>query len=129
LSDATPALQRLELLIEDLALSLRIGVGAAERSTPQRILATLQIEVAPRQPRQDSVGEVVDYGVIAERVRALADGERQLLETLAAEIAAAALADPRVAAVTVTLRKPDLFADCGAVGIRASYCRPATSQG
>ncbi len=121
--EPAPSLEALTLLIEALVLNTRIGVGDAERSAPQRILVELAVEVTARQPESDSVAEVVDYGAIAQRVRALAQGERHLLETLAREVAAAAFVDPAVAAVAVTLRKPDLFADCAAVGIRARYRR------
>lgn len=124
-----PRLETLTLLIEQLALVTRMGVGEAERSRPQRLLIDLRVEVVPRQPERDSVEEVVDYGAVAQRVRELAAGERRLLETLAREVAAAAFVDPAVAAVEVTIRKPDLLADCAAVGIRAHYRRGGDDGG
>ena len=124
--DLALELSALRLLIEDLELTMQIGVSDAERAAPQRVLVTLEVEVAARQPEHDRVEEVVDYGTIIERIRTLSGGEVRLLETLAATIAAMSLADPRVAAVTVTLRKPDLMADAGAVGIVASYRRGTT---
>lgn len=117
-----PRLETLTLLIDALTIETRMGVGEEERRRPQRLLLDLRVEVAPRQPRQDDVSEVVDYGAIAQRVRDLAAGERRLLETLAREVAEAALVDPAVAAVEVAIRKPDLLDDC-VVGIRARYRR------
>lgn len=116
-----PATQR--LLIEDLVLRLRIGVGEAERSAPQRLLVSLAVEVEPAEPRHDDVAEVVNYGVIADGIRALANREVKLLETLAGEIATVAFADARVRAVEITLRKPDLFDDVAAVGIIQRFLR------
>ncbi len=114
------------LLIENLELQMRIGVGAAERSRPQRLLVTLRAEVTPQAPRTDEVAEVVDYGVIAAGIRRLAAREVKLLETLAGEMAEVAFADPRVQAVEITLRKPDLFADV-TVGITTRFTRNASA--
>ncbi len=91
-----PDLAAVTLLIEDLELRIRVGVGAAERSKPQRLLVTLKAEVTPLAPREDDVAEVVDYGVIAAGLRRLAAREVKLLETLAGEMAEVAFADPRV---------------------------------
>jgi len=123
LPDPVPEPLAQTLLIENLALALHVGVGEAERARPQRLLVTLRAAVTPRAPRRDEVAEVVDYGVIAAAIRALAGREVKLLETLAGTIAALAFADPRVEAVEVELRKPDLFQDCQ-VGIAARYRRP-----
>jgi dihydroneopterin aldolase len=112
------------LLIENLELRMRIGVGAAERAAPQRLLVTLKAEVAAKAPRADEVAEVVDYGVIAAGLRRLASGEVKLLETLAGAMAEIAFVDPRVQAVEITLRKPDLFADV-TVGITTRFARPS----
>lgn len=124
-----PALVGLTLTIDTLAIETRIGVPDAERRRPQRLLVDLAVEVSAHQPERDSVEEVVDYGAIAQRVRDLAGGERRLLETLAREIAAAAFVDPAVRAVEVVLRKPDIFQDCAAVGIRARYRRDSHDIG
>ena len=55
----------------------------------------------------DDLAATVDYGAIAETVRSLVAGEPvRLIETLAERIAEACLADHRVAAVEVTVHKP-----------------------
>lgn len=123
--DAKPRPLAQRLLIEDLVLRLRIGVGEAERAAPQRLLVSLAVEVEPSAPERDAVEEVVDYGAIAEAVRGLAGREVKLLETLAREIAALAFLDDRVRGVEITLRKPDLFEDVAAVGITQRFLRPA----
>jgi dihydroneopterin aldolase len=123
LPEPSPRCAALHLLVEELVLFLRIGVGAAERSQPQRVLVTLKAEIDPVPPREDRVEEVVDYGWLADQVRALADRDMHLLETLAQEIARRLFAEPRLKALEVSLRKPDIFADAAAVGVCLRFCR------
>jgi dihydroneopterin aldolase len=123
LPDREPSCAALTLLVEDLALFLHIGVGEAERSQPQRVLVTLRAEVEPRLPGHDAIDEVVDYGWVADQVRDLASQEMKLLETLGAEIARRLFREPRLTALEVTLRKPDLFTDLAAIGLRLRFFR------
>ena len=54
----------------------------------------------------DDLEQTVDYGVLAERAAGVIANERHaLVETIAERIATLALEDPRVQAVTVTVRK------------------------
>lgn len=121
--DRDPSCAGLTLLVEDLALFLRIGVGEAERSQPQRVLVTLSAEVEPRLSARDAIDDVVDYGWFADQVRDLAGREMKLLETLGAEIARRLFREPRLTALEVTLRKPDLFTDLAAIGLRLRFFR------
>lgn len=123
LPETVPSCVRSQLLVEDLLLYLRIGVGAAERSQPQRVLVTLKAEVDPLPPQRDRVEEVVDYGWLADQARSLAGQEMQLLETFAVELAKRAFAEPRLRKLEVSLRKPDIFPDAAAVGVQLSFCR------
>jgi dihydroneopterin aldolase len=55
----------------------------------------------------DELGLTVDYGVLADRLVALASGPPvQLIETLAERLAAACLSDPAVQEVEITVHKP-----------------------
>ena len=69
-------------------------------------------------PREDRLDEVLDYdfirSTIAERV---ARGHIHLQETLADELLATLLAHPMVRAARVSTEKPDVYADCAAVGV------------
>jgi dihydroneopterin aldolase len=66
----------------------------------------LELDLAPAAS-SDDVADTVHYGELAERLVAIVEGEPvNLIETLADRLAAACLADPRVAAVTVTVHKP-----------------------
>ena len=57
--------------------------------------------------RSDQLVDTYDYGVLAQRAAAIVGGEaRNLIETVAAEIAEDVMTDERVHAVEVVLHKP-----------------------
>ena len=101
------ALQPDQILISRLELSTRIGATDAERSQPQRILASLMLEPTRSfAEMRDRLGMTVDYDAVAQAVKAHAQaGERTLIETLAEEIAALVLRRFAVNAVEIELRK------------------------
>ena len=83
------------------------GVLPEEQSRPQPFEVDLEltVDLAPAG-RSDALSDTVDYDGLAARVVAIVEkGGCALLEALAARIAAAARTDPRVSAVTVTVRK------------------------
>lgn len=84
------------------------GVFAHERRDGQPFHCDVTMHVDTRRAgARDDLAEAVDYGVMAQAVHAvLAGPPRDLVETVAADVAAAVLADPRVAAVDVTVHKP-----------------------
>ena len=68
--------------------------------------AVLELDTAPAAA-SDDVRDTVHYGELAERLAAVVSGDPvDLLETLAARLADACLADLRVEAATVTVHKP-----------------------
>ncbi|HLS00123.1 dihydroneopterin aldolase [Mycolicibacillus parakoreensis] len=73
----------------------------------------------------DSLAETYDYGVLADRAAAIVAGPaRNLIETVAAEIAEEVIVDARVDAVEVTVHKPQApiphtFADVAVVARRS----------
>jgi len=86
----------------------RHGVYESERVRGQEFVvdAVLELDLAPAAATDDLAG-TVDYGELAERLVAVVTGPPvQLIETLAARLVEACLADARVAAATVTVHKP-----------------------
>ncbi|OBJ70617.1 dihydroneopterin aldolase [Mycobacterium sp. 1274756.6] len=73
----------------------------------------------------DDLADTYDYGVLADRAAAIVAGPpRNLIETVAAEIADEVITDPRVEAVEVTVHKPQapiphVFADVAVVARRS----------
>jgi dihydroneopterin aldolase/2-amino-4-hydroxy-6-hydroxymethyldihydropteridine diphosphokinase len=81
----------------------------------------------------DHLSDTVDYGAVSAVVAAVVGGERfRLLERLAERIATqVADVDPRIRAVTVTVRKlrPPLPVDLTSAGVRITRRRPAGRPG
>lgn len=115
------------IVFDGIALSLRIGAHASERHAPQRVLISAELLVVPAAPLgSDSLGDVVDYDAIHRAIAALAEAPHvDLQETLAETVARLCLAPREVAAVSVTVRKPDAYRDCASVGIRIVRTRGA----
>lgn len=87
---------------------VRVGVPAAERRRPQKILVDVGLEAdVDACAAKDDFRLAVDYQAVERTVRALAeDGERALVETLAEKLAQAVLSlDRRVAAVHLSVHK------------------------
>jgi 7,8-dihydroneopterin aldolase/epimerase/oxygenase len=84
------------------------GVFDHERRAGQEFVVDIGLDVDTAQAAgSDDVADTVDYGVVAQQVAVIVAGEPvNLIETLAARIAAACLADVRVGSVTVTVHKP-----------------------
>ena len=114
------------IFISNLELLSRIGITAEERDQPQRLTVSLGLE--PRRDfsaLEDSIGNAVDYATVCEKVRALASAsQRNLIETLAVEIAQALLVEFPLDAVEIELRKYILpETDYVAVKIRREAAR------
>jgi 7,8-dihydroneopterin aldolase/epimerase/oxygenase len=107
------------LFLRDYEVSINIGVHAFEKTGEQRVLINvdLYIPLALSTPTADALDEVVDYdfirSTIAERV---GRGHIHLQETLCDDVLARMLAHPKVRAARVSTEKPDVYADCDAVG-------------
>lgn len=86
----------------------RHGVFEAERRDGQTFVVDAVVEVETQAAAaSDDVADTVDYGDLARRLVAIVQGEPvDLLETLAARLAADVLSDARVAAVEITVHKP-----------------------
>ncbi len=98
-----------EITLTGLRVFGRHGVYDDERRDGQYFVVdfTLHIDARPAAATDDVV-DTVHYGEAAQQVAEIVAGEPvDLLETLAARIADALLASPRVQRVRVTVHKPD----------------------
>jgi dihydroneopterin aldolase len=107
----------------------RHGVFDFERVQGQDFVvdAVLELDLAPAAS-SDDVADTVHYGELAGSLVAIVEGEPvNLIETLADRLAAACLADPRVAAATVTVHKPQapIAHEFGDVAVTLRRTRPA----
>ena len=96
--------------IRGLEVSGRHGVHEAERILGQRFVADIDMVLAhDRSSTTDDLADTVDYAVIADDVADIIAGEPvALLERLCRIIAERVLTEPAVAAVTVTVAKPQV---------------------
>jgi 7,8-dihydroneopterin aldolase/epimerase/oxygenase len=108
-----------EIQLHGLQLPTRIGVPEAERADWQTLTLDLQLSLQKRfETMGDELAETLDYAALALELRQLAAVRpRQLIETLATEIAAAVLAKTGVLGVTLTLKK-QVLPGCLAVAVK-----------
>lgn len=100
-----------EILLDGMRFYGYHGVNPEERVLGQRFVVDLRLAVDLRQAgERDDLAETVSYSAAYRLVREIIEGEpRDLIEAVAETIAARLLADdPRIEAVTVTVRKPDV---------------------
>jgi FolB domain-containing protein len=101
------------LLIREMPLQARIGVGEPERSRPQALVLTLRVYLDLAVVGvSDRIGDTVDYAELMAAIDThVAGSERHTLEALAHDIAALCLQRERVRRVDLELGKvalPDL---------------------
>ena len=91
--------------VHGLELFGRHGVGEAERRDGQTFLVDVELHV--EEPRDDAIEATVDYRRVRDLARRISDGTSyRLLETLAAAIADALVAELSIERVQVRVRKP-----------------------
>ncbi|TDU66512.1 dihydroneopterin aldolase [Prosthecobacter fusiformis] len=93
--------------LQGLDLPVQIGVPEEERAAWQTLQADITLGLGSRfEEMQDDLSRTVDYSAVALRLRQLAaERPRQLIETLAAEMAQCILSEFGVNTATITLRK------------------------
>ena len=108
------------LFLSNYEVAVRIGVHDFEKQGAQRLLINVDLWVglAETTPQHDRLDEVVDYDFIRSTIAARVDqGHIELQETLCDDVVALLLDHPKVRAVKVSTRKPDVYPDCEAVGV------------
>ncbi len=99
-----------------------IGFHPFEIGHPQRLLITIDVTIDLNLwPADDEPQSSWDYDILRTGVLALVRGRHfNLQETLAREIFDLLAARPGVTALSIWLRKPDVYADAGSVGVLLS---------
>ncbi|MDR3536696.1 MAG: dihydroneopterin aldolase [Acetobacteraceae bacterium] len=114
------------VFLRDMILPASIGVLPHEHSAPQRVRINVDLGVEDdgalalsRKPvGRDELSRVVDYGHVANQVRAIvASGHVRLVETLAERIAEACLTDTRIHLARIRVEKLDVFPDATSAGV------------
>ena len=107
------------VLLENFDLPVDIGFHDFEVGKPQRLLVTIEVWLDEASfAATDDVAAAWDYDFLRSGVQHLVAGRRfNLQETLVREIYALIAARKGVTGLKVSTRKPDVYPDCGAVGI------------
>lgn len=105
--------------IHGLRVATRIGIHPWERRVRQELLIDLEMAWdMTRAARSDTIADALDYQQVAERVRTLVAGHScQLLETLAATIAAALREEYGLQWLRLKLGKPGAVEGAREVGV------------
>jgi dihydroneopterin aldolase len=112
------------ILVRDLTLSCKLGVSERERAKYQRIKINIEVEVDASRPIHDDPEHIVDYRNIVPAVRELTQTTTPLLlETLADQIAAICLEDPRSRTCKIRIEKLDRYADAAGIGVEVEHRR------
>ncbi|MES2989538.1 MAG: dihydroneopterin aldolase [Pseudomonadota bacterium] len=100
------------ILLEDLTVTMGLGIHAAERAAPQRVVLNVAMTCRYDAAPEDRIDAVVDYDFLRDQIVALATSRHfELQEVLCDHIAALALADRRVVRVRVKSMKLDIYPD------------------
>jgi dihydroneopterin aldolase len=96
-----------QIIIKDLEVFYRLGVPAAERAKPQRLLLTVELDHDfTGAARNDRLQETIDYQAVA--VRLAGFGRRRswkLIETLAVDMAEMILREFEPSRVSIEIKK------------------------
>jgi dihydroneopterin aldolase len=130
IADAARGLRH--VFLHDMLFFASIGVYAQEHERTQRVRVNVDLGVTDDGARglsrapvgRDDLARVVDYAVIAERVRLIVTSRHvQLVETLAERLAEACLEDPRVQLARVRVEKLDVLPDGASAGVEVERRR------
>jgi dihydroneopterin aldolase len=96
-----------KISIVDLEVFYRVGVPDAERSQPQRLLLTVEMEADfSAAAKSDGIADTIDYYAVTQKLLKFGEGrEWKLIEKLAADIAAAILSEFKPSSVSVEVKK------------------------
>lgn len=103
------------ILVRDFIIPARIGIYPHEHQAPQRICVSVDVLLRDHEIRHDDIDDTMSYEGLVQAIRDLQKQHFNLVEILAEHLAGVALQDARVAAVTVTVEKLDVYPE-GRVG-------------
>jgi dihydroneopterin aldolase len=107
-----------KLFLTGIRCEGRHGANPGEKDRPQPFVVDLDLDV---DVGGDAIGETADYRAIAQRVRDVVAGRSlDLLETIAAELAAAVRELPKVLRATAVVHKPNAARSLGIDGVAAA---------
>ena len=115
------------IFIEGLEVPCRVGCTAPERATPQSLRVDLSLDVPTLRDAgvADDIERTVDYRLAGDLIDAVQGRDYLLIERVAEELAAVALRNPLVDAVTVSVKKRPPVQGLEWAGVRITRSRGA----
>jgi len=120
------------IFLHQLEVTASIGFHDFERAAPQRVCISVEVfvPIAHTTSGRDDVHDTLDYDRLREGIQQLATARHfNLQETLIDQVADFCLAFADVRAAVVRSDKPDVYPDCGTVGIEVLRFAPARPPG
>ncbi|MEM7428949.1 MAG: dihydroneopterin aldolase [Pseudomonadota bacterium] len=108
------------VFLREVTLDLPIGILPEERLAPQRVIISVEIYLPdPGSFTSEDIADYVSYADVFDGIKAIQKEGRhiELVENLAETVAGIALSQKGVTRAVVTVAKPDIIAEAGAVGI------------
>ena len=113
------------ILVRDLVRPCRIGVGAAERATPQPVRIGVELVVEEDRPVDDrELASVVDYTPLLRTIEAAVQEPVHLVEALAERIGQGCFFDDRIRLARIRVEKTALLDGGAVVGIEIERRSP-----
>jgi dihydroneopterin aldolase len=108
-----------KIVLDDYELPVDIGFHDFEVGTPQRLIVTVEVWLEEAFfASEDDAAAAWDYDFLRTEIGVLAASRRyNLQETLVRAIYELVAARRGVTALRVSTRKPDIYPDCGGVGV------------
>ena len=116
------------IILSDVILPCHIGATAEERAHPQQIRINMTLEVTPRPPVGDDLGQVLNYSRVVSMLQEVCRSSRfKLVESLADALAARCFEFLPVEGTIVKVEKLERYAEMTAIGVeierRRSDCQ------
>lgn len=119
---ADQSLKTNRIFVRDFILPVEIGAYRFEHGHTQKVKFDVTADVLRTVPNPEDMRHVFSYDVIMDGIRAIvARGHNQLVESLAEQVAALVLEDPRVVRITVRVEKLEIGP--GGVGVEIERTR------
>ena len=110
------------VIVRDFTLPARIGVYDHEHHAPQMVRISVDMKLVDYLVPHDRIEDTVSYEGVVRKIRELSLVHHDLAEKLAEHIADFCLSLDKIACVTVTVLKTEIFPE-GAVGTTITRLR------
>ncbi|MCX8571138.1 dihydroneopterin aldolase [Aminobacter sp. MET-1] len=110
---------RKTIVLRKQELMVRIGVHDHEKTASQRLIVSVEVDVADLAEENDKIDRTFDYDKIYGFIKSLESAAQiELQETVARRVLSLVLSCEGVIRAVVETRKPDVFEDVEYVGVR-----------